>query len=238
MWGEWFVQIVLGMLSHHAPPSCIPSTIQTVVQSLFENPSANLVRELPSVSIVREWRSVLVVVTKTLAAYQLGKADSYKQPLTDGTSHRQTAIQNAAVGILTDSVFKMVTLSSGILVENETAEYLTGSIVLTFKEGGKLLEGWRTVLTWLYPHHQDLINMIPQSNELTLTKLAKDGMVLTDTCNTARKTQRLLCEVTRKLCFEKGLTQDEINVLEKIVGITCATFGLVPLSMSMNLVPT
>jgi hypothetical protein len=108
----------------------------------------------------------------------------------------------------------MVTLSSGILVENKTAECLTGSIVRTFKEGGKLLEGWRRILKRLHPHCQDLINMIPQSNELTLTKLAKDGMVSTDTCNTARKTQRLLCEVIRKLCFEKWLMQDEINVLE------------------------
>jgi hypothetical protein len=56
--------------------------------------------------------------------------------------------------------------------------------------------------------------MISQSNELALTKLTKDGMVSTDTCNTAHKTQRLLCEVIRKLCFEKGLMQDEINVLE------------------------
>jgi hypothetical protein len=83
-----------------------------------------------------------------------------------------------------------------------------------FKEGSKLLEGWRNALARLFPHRQDLINMIPQSNELTLTKLAKDGMVSTDSCNTARKTQRLLCEVIKKLCFEKVLTEDEVNVLE------------------------
>jgi hypothetical protein len=105
-----------------SPPSCIPSTILTVVESLFENPSANLVQELPSIGTVREWRSVLVVVTKILAAYQLGRADSYARLLTDGTSRRQTAIQNAVVGILTDQGFKRVTLSSGILAKNETAE--------------------------------------------------------------------------------------------------------------------
>ncbi len=65
---------------------------------------------------------------------------------------------------------------------------------------------------WLYPHCKYLINMIPQSNELTLTKLAKDGMVSTDTCNTAHKTQRLLSELIRKLCFEKRM-QDKTNVL-------------------------
>ena len=148
MWEEWFVQMVLKMLSHRALPSCIPATILTVVEPLFENPTVtNLVRELPSVSTIREWRTVLVVVTKTLAAYQLGRADSYAQLLTDGTSRRQTPIQNAVVGILTDGGYRMVTLSSGILAENETAECLPGSIVRTFKEGGNLLEGWRKVLT-------------------------------------------------------------------------------------------
>jgi hypothetical protein len=147
MWGEWFVQMVLEMLSHRASPSCIPSTILTVVESLFENPTAtNLVQELPSISTVREWHSVLVVVTKTLAAYQLGRADSYAQLLTEGTSWRQAAIQNAVVGIPTNGGYRMVTVSSGILAENKTAECLTGSIVRTFKEGGNLLEGWRKVL--------------------------------------------------------------------------------------------
>ncbi len=104
---------------------------------------------------VGEWRSVLVVVTKTLDAYQLGRADSYEQLFTDGTSRRQTAIQNAVVGILTDGGFKMVTLLSGILAENETAGYLTGSIIRTFKEGGQLLDEWRIVLERLYPSRQD-----------------------------------------------------------------------------------
>jgi hypothetical protein len=140
VWDEWFIQMVLKMLSHCTPPSCIPPVILTVVNSLYYDPRVNAVRQLPSVQTVWEWRFVLVVVTKTLAAYQLERADSYKQLFTDGTSWRQTAIQNAVMGILTDGGFKMVTLSSGILAENETAECLTGSIIHTFKEGGQLLD--------------------------------------------------------------------------------------------------
>jgi hypothetical protein len=61
MWEEWFVQMVLEMLSHRAPPLCIPTTILTVVESLFENPTViNLVQELPSASTIHEWCSVLV----------------------------------------------------------------------------------------------------------------------------------------------------------------------------------
>jgi len=117
--------MVLEMLSHRTPPSCIPPVIITVVESLYDDQTVNAVRQLPSVRTVREWRSVLVVVTKTLAAYLLGRADSYEQLFTDGTSRRQTAVQNAVMVILTEGGFKMVTLSSGILAENETAECLT-----------------------------------------------------------------------------------------------------------------
>ena len=56
--------------------------------------------------------------------------------------------------------------------------------------------------------------MIPESNQLLLTKLTQDGMVSTDTCNTAHKTRRLLCEVIKNLCFEKGMSEDKIHVLE------------------------
>jgi hypothetical protein len=106
VWDEWFVQMVLEMLLHCTPPSCIPPVILTAVNSLYNDPRVNAVRQLPSVRTVWEWRSVLVVVTKTLAAYQLGRADSYEQLFTDGTSRRQTAIQNAVVGILTEGGFK------------------------------------------------------------------------------------------------------------------------------------
>ncbi len=154
------------------------------------------------------------MVTKTLAAYQLGRADSYEQLFTDGTSWRQTAIQNAVVGILTDSGFKMVTLLSGTLAENETAECLTGSIIHTFKEGGQLLDDWRIVLKCLYPSCQDLLDMIPQLQALTLAKLANDGMVSMETCNTARKTRRLLCKAIRTVAIEQGFRDESISVME------------------------
>ncbi len=68
MWDEWFIQMVLEMVLHCTPPSCIPPVILTVVESLYNDPTVNAVRQLPSVRTVWEWRSVLVVVTKTLAA--------------------------------------------------------------------------------------------------------------------------------------------------------------------------
>ena len=105
----------------------------------------------------------------------------------------------------------MVTLSSGILAENKTAECLTGSIIRTFKEGGQLLDDWRIVLERLYPSCQDLLDMIPQLQALTLANV---GMVSTDTCNTARKTRHLLCKAIRMVTIEQGFREESINVME------------------------
>ena len=69
------------------------------------------------------------------------------------------------------------------------------------------------VLARLYPNCQELIDMILQSQALTLAKLANNGMVSTDTCNTARKTRCLLCDAIRKFAIEQGLGEESINIM-------------------------
>ena len=81
----------------------------------------------------------------------------------------------------------MVTLSSCITAKDETAESLTQSIIHAFKESGELLQVWRDVTAALFPNRQDLFEIIPAPTELTLAKAAKKGIIMTDTCNTARK---------------------------------------------------
>jgi hypothetical protein len=91
---------------------------------------------------------------------------------------------------------------------------LTGSMIHTFKEGGQLLDDWRIVLEHLYPSRQDLLYMIPQLQALTLAKLANDGMVSTDTYNTACKTRCLLCKAIRTVAIEQGFREESINIME------------------------
>jgi hypothetical protein len=76
------------------------------------------------------------------------------------------------------------------------------------------LDDWRIVPERLYPSCQDLLDMIPQLKALTLAKLANDGMVSTDTCNTMRKTRCLLREAIRMVAVEQGLREESINVME------------------------
>ena len=57
----------------------------------------------------------------------------------------------------------------------------------TFKESSELLDAWQDVTVERYPARVDLVDMIPKGSDLTLSKLAKQGMIMTDTCATARK---------------------------------------------------
>ena len=110
----------------------------------------------------------------------------------------------------------MVTLLSGILAENETAECLTGSIIRTFKEGGQLLDDWRIVLERLYPSCQNLLDMIPQLQALTLASwqmmawcqriLAIQHVRLDAYC--AKQLEQSL------FAIEQGFREESINIME------------------------
>jgi hypothetical protein len=128
----------------------------------------------------------LLQVTKTLAAYQIGKAQTFSQLFSDGTRRRQTTIQNIIIGMLTDGGYKAITLSTSIIAENETSESLVSSIPTCFKESGLLLEDWQMVTKEMNPLNEIFLEMIPSAEDLTLAKLANNGMVMVDTCNTAR----------------------------------------------------
>ena len=91
-WDYRVTQIVLEMLAHRTPPSCVSANILTVVEILF--PKHKIIHELPSLRFVRAARTILLQVTKTLAAYQIGNATTFSQLFSDGTSRRQTSIQN------------------------------------------------------------------------------------------------------------------------------------------------
>ena len=53
--------------------------------------------------------------------------------------------------ILTDDGYKTVTLSTSILAENETSEYLVSSILTCFKESEQLLDNWQSVTMEMFP---------------------------------------------------------------------------------------
>ena len=140
-WDTRTTPLIPEMLAHHTPPSCVVPNILVAAEILL--PNVKIIQEIPSIRFVFSCRSVLLHVTKTLASYQIGKANSYKQLFSDGTSGRQTSIQNVIIRFLLDGGFKTITLSTSIIAEDETAESLSKSIMKTFKESGELFDAWQ-----------------------------------------------------------------------------------------------
>lgn len=124
-------QLVVELLSHRTPPLSICANITSVVQLLM--PNADIIKELPGNRFVRYCRTILAQVSQTLAAYNIAVADTIEQSHTDGTSVRQTAMQNFVVRATKDGVEKKITLSSCILSENETAESIASAILQEFQ---------------------------------------------------------------------------------------------------------
>ena len=62
--------------------------------------------ELPSLWTIRRARTVILVITQTLAAYRLAKADKWGQVFTDATSRRQVTFQNLLISIEEDELYR------------------------------------------------------------------------------------------------------------------------------------
>jgi hypothetical protein len=143
------------MLAHRTPPSSVCANILSVVQLLV--PNVTIVKELPGIRFVRYCRTVLAQVTQTLAAYEIALADAIQQSHTDGTSRRQTAMQNFVVRVLREGGSRRITLSSCILAEDESSASIAAAIIREFKHSGELLTQWRDATEKLYPDQQDLL---------------------------------------------------------------------------------
>ena len=205
-------QMVLELLSHRTPPSCIASNILTVSKLLC--PNTTIVKELPGISFVQGCRSTLSYFTKLMAAYQLGHADKYVEHHSDGTQRRQISMQNSIIRIASDGGFKSVTLSSAILSEDDTGGMITEAILRTFKEGRAIIDVWRAITLREFPGRQDLMDILPMDSQLTLAKLAMGGWIMTDTCNPARRFRRLLIEAITRIAIEEGMDKDDISIFE------------------------
>jgi hypothetical protein len=162
---EWTVQcnkLVIELLANRVPPTSIQASILAVARSFFHG--HDIVRELPCVKSIQNMRSILLRTTKSLAAYQLGSADLWKQLHTDETSRRQISLVNVVVGLLgTDGVLKLICLLESIIAEDSTAENQSRAIISSFNESSQLLADWIKTMEEMFPGCDDLVNSIDQS---------------------------------------------------------------------------
>ena len=54
---------------------------------------------------------------------------------------------------------------------------------------------WREIIKHDYPRQEDLLSLVPNANDLIISKLSLGEIFETDTCNGAKKTRQLLCDL-------------------------------------------
>ena len=126
----WLVHIILlicDMLVNGTPPQAIRKNIQTS-SAAFTGKEAESV---PSVNFIRRCRVIVQIMNETLAALRLGKATSWHQLFTDGTSRRQISFQNLVIALMEDGNLDPVIVSSCMVVKDETSDNQVKSILDT-----------------------------------------------------------------------------------------------------------
>ena len=144
-------------------------------------PSADIALQLPTTLYIRTLRSVLVVVTKTLAAYIVAKLPKFDQAFTDGTSRRHTEINNFIIGYITDAGLQTVTLNNMILAPDKTSLSTCQALLRAMESAQQLLQGWIDKTREMYPD-DNIVNLIPKPEDATFQKL-RNGLLTTDTCS-------------------------------------------------------
>ena len=131
--------MVLEMLSNRTQPTCVQANMLVAAKTIYL--TYEVVKERPSLRYIQQSRTVLLWVTKTLAARRIGRAKKWKQTHTDETSRRHKSFVNVVMSIVDeDEKLKTICLSGSIIAKNLTAEEQAKAIIGQFRESGRLLQ--------------------------------------------------------------------------------------------------
>ena len=98
------------MLKNRTPPTFIQTNIYAMARVVF--PNKNIVIELPYLKHIKNLRTVLSLISKSLAAHSLGNAKVRKQVHTDESERRRTLLVNVVMTLLyNDDNLKNICLS-------------------------------------------------------------------------------------------------------------------------------
>ncbi len=212
---EWTIgvdKLVMEMLANRCPPTSIQACILVMARLLSQQ--RDVACELLCLKTIRNMRTVMLQTTKSLAAYRLGSAPTWKQIHTEETSQRQISLVNVIVGLLgSDGILKSICLSGSIIAKGSTAENQSRAIISLFTESTQLLANWIKTMAEMFPDHDDLLDLIPKPSSMCVSKLLK-GMVSTDTYNTAQLTCSTVIEHISRICREKGMSERDMKILE------------------------
>ena len=210
---EWLPHVdkcILELLANRTQPSCVQANM--FVMAKIIHPTYDVVKELPSLRYIQRSRTVLLWVTKTLAAARIGNAKSWKQGHTDETSRRKKSIVNLVMTVLqNDDKLKTICLSGCIIAKNSTADEQARAIIGQFRESGRLLKEWRDTTAAMFPNKPHLLDQIPSPDGMCVSRM--NGVhVSTDTCNVAQAVQEALGLSIREIAVELGIPEDKFQI--------------------------
>jgi len=135
---EWTVELdklVMELLANRCLLTSIQACILVMARSL--SPEHDVVCELPCLKTIRNMRTVVLRVSKTLAALRIGKSPTWKQLHTDKTSRRQISLVNVVVGLLgSDGALRSICLSGSIIAKDSMAENQSHAIIACYSPIG------------------------------------------------------------------------------------------------------
>jgi hypothetical protein len=100
-------------------------------------------------------------------------------------------------------------MSGTIISKDGTADKQSHAIIGAFNDSGHLLQEWREMTAEMYSHEKELLEMIPNSVDMSPTKLI-GGFLYHDNCATANKTGNILMDMILELGKEAGMSDQDL----------------------------
>jgi hypothetical protein len=160
---EWLPHVdklIIKMLAHRTPPTCIQANIYAMTQVIL--PQHNIVQCISSLKHIKILRTVASIMTKTLAAYELGFAQEWLQWHNDETRWRQVSMIDSLIQALKcNGKVKTVAVDIGIIAKNGTVEEQSRALIGSLVDMKVLLQDWCDETALKYPTMPSLLDEIP-----------------------------------------------------------------------------
>ncbi len=90
----------------------------------------------------------------------------------DETGRRQKQLVNVVINIINEAGdLKSICLFGLIIAEDSTTEEQSRAIIASFGKAGHLLHDWKEATFEMFPNRPDLLDMIPDPDDISPTKL-------------------------------------------------------------------
>ena len=198
--------LIWAQLSRRVAPSAVASNIHDVLSAYApDRRTGEPVQFLPGEREIAKMRSELTVASEAIAAFRValskriisfGWDESTKFGLGLLSSNTQIETQD---GEIVDVVMRGATLTAG-----GTAEAVAWSIdSKIFSHARRLLEGWKAEHEAKFDVGSWAAAGAPEPESIGLHRLSEETLLMSDTCNGARKCKQLVAEMAMKSGIER-----------------------------------